>query len=162
MSTKKQTMIGIINYYKEKTGNSEIDMKEVATMAIRMGWKVPPPISQVDRLARELTQVWREVIRHDGRTGKPYRAHHAIVSKPGPHQTYLWIDIDDPETTRPKMHKSLMHRREQMVGDGLQLTLDADHWNSIHPEVKPIQIPLDFTDDVEWRKNAPDETKKAG
>ena len=42
-----------------------------------------------------------------------------------------------------------------MIGDGLQLTLDADHWNRIHPAEKPIQIPLDFHDDVEWRKNAP-------
>ena len=44
-----------------------------------------------------------------------------------------------------------------MVGDTLQLDLDAEHWNNIHPEEQPIQLPLDFTDDVEWRKNAPDE-----
>lgn len=52
------------------------------------------------------------------------------------------------------MHKSLVNRREQMVGDGLQLTLDADHWNQINPNEEPIQLPLDFTQDVEWRKNA--------
>ncbi len=59
------------------------------------------------------------------------------------------------------MLKSLINRREQMVGDGLQLTLDADHWNSIHMDEEPISIPLDFTDDVAWRKNAPDENEKA-
>ena len=58
------------------------------------------------------------------------------------------------------MLKSLVQRREQMVGDGLQLTLDALHWNSIHPSEEPINLPLDFTDDVEWRINAPDEEKK--
>jgi hypothetical protein len=32
------------------------------------------------------------------------------------------------------------------------LTLDADHWNSIHSTEEPIQIPLDFTEDVNERK----------
>lgn len=57
---------------------------------------------------------------------------------------------------------SLIARREQMVGDGLQLTLDLDHWNTINPNDKPIVIPMDFTEDIEERKNAPDEEKKAG
>jgi hypothetical protein len=57
------------------------------------------------------------------------------------------------------MVKSLIARREQMVGDGYQLTLDADHWNGIHSDEKPIIIPMDFTDDVEWRKNAPEDKK---
>jgi hypothetical protein len=67
----------------------------------------------------------------------------------------VWVDID--EAPRKIMLKSLVNRREQMVGDGLQLTLDADHWNNIHPSEEPIVMPLDFTDDVEWRKNGPDE-----
>lgn len=33
-----------------------------------------------------------------------------------------------------------------MISDGLQLTLDSDHWNSIHPEEELIQIPMDFTE----------------
>jgi hypothetical protein len=37
-----------------------------------------------------------------------------------------------------------------------------DHWNSIHPDEEPIQIPMDLTLDIEWRKNAPDEDGKAG
>ena len=53
-------------------------------------------------------------------------------------------------------------RREQMVGDGYQLTLDADHWNGRNPKEDPITIPLDFTEDVQWRKNTPDEDEDAG
>ena len=44
-----------------------------------------------------------------------------------------------------------------MVGDAWHLTLDQDHWNGIHPNEEPIQLPLDFADDMQWRKNAPDE-----
>ena len=48
-----------------------------------------------------------------------------------------------------------------MVGDGLQLSLDADHWNNIHDGEEPIEIPMDLTDDIEWRKNAPDDESEA-
>jgi hypothetical protein len=48
-----------------------------------------------------------------------------------------------------------------MVGDALQLTLDVTHWNRVHEGEDPIVMPLDFTDDVEWRLNAPDQDDKA-
>ena len=48
-----------------------------------------------------------------------------------------------------------------MVGDGLQMTLDADHWNEINPEQEAIKPDMDFTDEIEWRKNAPDEGQRA-
>ena len=48
-----------------------------------------------------------------------------------------------------------------MVGDGLQLTLDAMHWNSINPKEDPIVIPLDFTEDVEERLSISDPLEKA-
>ena len=93
-------------------------------------------------------------------TGNPYRANHAITTRQGSEQLTLWIDIDR-KVPRKKMVKSLMQRREQMVGDGLQLTFDGDHWNNINPEDEPIEIPMDLTDDILWRKNAPAEMKKA-
>ncbi len=46
-------------------------------------------------------------------------------------------------------------RREQMVGDGLQLTFDVKHWNRINPDQESVQVDLDFTDDVQWKMNAP-------
>lgn len=76
----------------------------------------------------------------------------------GNQQYHLWIDID--EAPRKSMHKSLIMRREQMVGDGLQLTLDAMHWNSINPKEEPIVIPLDFTEDVEERLSISDPLEK--
>lgn len=152
-------MQGVIRLYKEKTGQSEVDMRKVAEFAVSIGWRLPAPVSLIDRLAREFSQAAREEIRYDQQTGKPYRANHVIVQKQGATQLHLWIDID--EAPRKPMVKSLIMRREQMVADGLQLTLDADHWNAIHPSEEPIQIPMDFTDDVQWRKNAPDGRQEA-
>ncbi len=159
MATKAKEMQNLIRYYREETGKTEVDMKEVAKFAVAKGWKLPAPKDPIDRLASEFTKAARDEIRYDTVTGKPYRANHAYPVRHGDEQYHLWFDIDD--ATRPQMQKSLIMRREQMVGDGLQLTLDANHWNSINPEETPIQIPLDFTDDVNWRLNTPEETKKA-
>lgn len=160
MATKNQERQRVIRYYKEATGKTEVNMKDVVQFAItKMGWPVPAPISPIDRMAKEFSQAAREEIRHDKKTGKAYRANHVISTMQGEEQFHLWIDID--EAPRKSIHKSLIARREQMVGDGLQLTLDADHWNNIHPEEEPIHIPMDFTEDIEERKNAPDEVKEA-
>lgn len=159
LTTKRQEKQNFIRYYKDETGETEVNMHEVAKFAASKGWKLPNPVDPLDMLAKEFSQAAREEFRRDLRTGKPYRANHAITEWQGGTQLTLWIDID--EAPRKPMLKSLVNRREQMVGDGLQLTLDADHWNSIHADEKPIAIPLDFTDDVNWRKNAPDEDEKA-
>lgn len=98
----------------------------------------------------------REEIRYDKLTGRPYRANHAVPKMQGNLFGVSWIDIDE-NPPRKKMHMSLMKRREQMVGDGLQLSLDADHWNSVNLDQKPIEIPLDFELDVQIRKMTPDE-----
>lgn len=72
----------------------------------------------------------------------------------------LWFDIDE-QAQRYKMVKAINGRREQMIGDGLQLTLDADHWNSINATEEAIKPDMDLTDEIEWRKNAPGEDEKS-
>ena len=157
---KTQEMQRLARLWKEEQGKSEVDVHELARWAVGRGWPAPAPIDPIDRVANGFARALREEIRYDTKTGQPYRANHAYrigVNQQG--TLWSWIDID--EAKRGPMRKSLQTRREQMVGDGLQLSLDADHWNSIHPNEQPIQIELDFTEDVEWRKNAPDENDKA-
>lgn len=158
MATKNQLMQEMIRRYKRETGNKEVDMHEVAKWAVRHGWQLPKPVDLYGRLAKEFSQAARDETRRDESTGRPYRVNHAVPRVQNGQQTFSWVDID--EAPRGPMQKSLMLRREQMVGDGLQLSLDADHWNSIHPTETPIDVPLDLTDDVDWRKNAPEEDEK--
>lgn len=155
MSTNRKKMQLFIKYYKEETGIKEVNMHEIARFAEKKGWSLPKPQNPLDLLAKQFSDAAREEIRKDTTTGNPYRANHALAVTQGSEQFTLWIDID--EAPRKPMLKSLMNRREQMVGDGLQLTLDTDHWNNIHPDDEPIIIPLDFTDDITWRKNGPNE-----
>jgi len=154
MTTQAQHKQRLIRLYKEETGATEVDMYEVAKFAAGRGWKLPKPKSPLEILAKEFAQAARTEVRKDEKTGRPYRANHALLYVKDGSQMSLWIDID--EAPRHKILKSLIHRREQMVGDGVQLSLDADHWNSVNPDQPAIEIPMDFTLDVEWRKNGPE------
>lgn len=159
MGTKTQDKQRFIRFYKEETGKTEVVMRDVAKFAASRGWPLPPPVDPLERLAKEFTNAAREEIRYDKKTGKPYRANHAVSTPQGSELLHFWIDID--EAPRKPMVKSLFMRREQMIGDGLQLTFDADHWSTIHADEESIIIPMDFTDDIQWRKNAPDEDEQA-
>lgn len=138
----------LIELYKKETGRSEIDMKELASFAISKGWEPPKPITAEERLAKELARAAREVTRSDKETGQHYRVYHAVkFDQSG--QGSFWVDID--EAKRPHMIKSAYARREQVVGDMLQLTLDLDHWNRVNPNEEPIIIETDVTPDIEER-----------
>jgi hypothetical protein len=150
----------MIRLYKERTGRKEVDMREVAKFAARMGWRLPEPISAIDRLARAFSDAAREEIRRDQTTGKPYRGQHVVWVRQGDKQIPLWIDIDE-DHPRPVIKKSLMKRREGSVDDLVQLTFDAEHWNGMHPDQEPIVIPCDLGPDVQWRRNG-DEQQRAG
>ena len=148
----------IVRHYKETTGSKEVDLHEVVAWAVKRGWPLPKPLDPFDRLVKEFAQAEREEIRHDATTGKPYRANHAVPLMRNGQQIFFWVDID--EAPRPHMQKSLTLRRDQMIGDGLQLTFDAAHWNSVNPTEEPIKVEMDFNPDIEWRMNAPDEDEK--
>lgn len=157
--SKKRSMQLFIRQWKEDTGSVEIDMQKVAAYALSKGWKPPQPKSAVDILAKEFATAAREDIEKDPKTGRPYRVYHAFPYQSG--QTTLFTYWDIREAPRRVMHKSLVMRREQMVGDGLQLSFDQDFWNSLHPEEEPINLPMDLTPDIEWRRNSPDDDAEA-
>jgi hypothetical protein len=72
-------------------------------------------------------------------------------------QLALWIDTD--EANRSQMAAAINKYREQMVGEAEIGTNTVEHWNRINPDQPPLPFPLDFTDEVEWRKNATVEEK---
>ncbi len=153
--SKRQERQRFIRYYREKTGETEIDMHKVAEYAKKMGWKMPKPMSEVDLLAKRFADDAQAERKYDEKTGRPYRVYHAIPVNSGQLNLFVYVDID--EANRPQMWKSAVHRREQMVSDGYQLTLDLDHWNRINEKEEPISLPMDLTLDVEIRKAAADD-----
>lgn len=157
MTTKIEQMQRFIRYHREQIGR-DATSHEIALAAQKAGWTMPVPKDPLEILAKEFARVAREEIRHDEETGEPYRANVAYTQGQGAKQLTFWGDID--KVGRKKMHNNYILRREQMVGDGLQLTLDLKHWNRINPHEEAIQAELDFTDDVQWRLNAPKDKGK--
>lgn len=152
--SKKRDLQRLIRHYKDETGEIQVDMKKVAKFAELMGWKMPTPKDPLDVLAQELSRAARDEIKHDDETGRPYRVNHAVPVKQGQQSLFVWIDID--EAPRPMMVKSLNLRREQMIGDGLQISYDEDRWNARNPDEERIQTEFDFTFDIELRRHAAD------
>lgn len=160
MASKKQLQ-KIIALYRNKTGETELDPKKMAEFAVKNGVELPRPKDPIEVLAHEISVAAREELRRDDKTQRTYRGYHSLPIEHADGQvSFVFVDIED--ATRPQMHRSLTKRRDQMIGDAVRLSDDADRWNSQHPDLEPIQMPLDFGPDVEWRKaaEAPEEEEE--
>lgn len=135
-------------YQKEVDGSGLLDPHAVAEWAYRNGLHKPSIRTVIDAIAADISQVFREEYRTDG-SGQRYRAKHAVRSKQGGKTASLWADIDDERAPRDHFVRSFSQRRQQIVGDCFQLKTDVDVYNGKNPAQAPIQIPLDFTLDVE-------------
>lgn len=153
-----------IRYWKETTGETEVDMLEVAKLALKMGWAAPPPLSKEELLAKKFKHAARQDIRYDRKTGRPYRGYHAVPkdNDDGHQPSFAFIDIDDPKTKPDRFRKACVLRREQCVGDVTQLRLDQLHWNDTRPDDQQVDVlPADLEFDVELRMASMDDDEEA-
>lgn len=153
-----------IRFWKETTGESEVDMIEVAKLAVKMGWEAPAPLSAEERLAKKFKDAARQDIRHDRRTGRPYRGYHAVPKADDDERqgTFSFIDIDDPNTKPHRFRKACVLRREQTIDDLTQLRLDQLHWNDNRPEDQQVEVlPGDLEMDIEIRLASMDDDEEA-
>lgn len=110
--------------------------------------EVPTP-DPYDKLAEDMSRALREEYGTDS-LGRRYRKNHAVrVAKSGVQHTFWAILGHAP---REHMHKAFIQRREQIVGDCVQLAVDVEVYNDLNKEQPPIQMLFDFRDDVEERR----------
>lgn len=130
----------------EKAGNPvPASTREVAAWAVNSGLWRPRPADLISRCTQDLSKALREVYRTD-KQGRRYRAMHSFKSSRNGKQLNLWADID--LAPRKQMQKAFAHRRKQIVSDCYHLRTDVDHYNYVRKDEEPIQLILDFTDDV--------------
>lgn len=79
--------------------------------------------------------------------GRRVRTKHAVTVKRSGKSVTRWGD--KRTAGRNFVESALQQRRNQIVGDCFQLKMDKDNFNDYHNDGEPIQIPLDFTPDVE-------------
>jgi hypothetical protein len=138
----------IERYQAEMGGDGLLDPHAVAEWAYQRGLHKPSMRTVVDAIASDISQFFREEYRTSG-DGQRYRAKHAVRFKQGDRTMSLWADMDDEKAPRNHFVRSFAQRRQQVVGDCYQLKTDVDVYNSKSPAMQPIQVPLDFTLDVE-------------
>lgn len=147
MSAFHNAIKDYVAQYQESHPGALVDTKAVAAWALTNGLTAPPMSKVIDLIAAEIAQVFREEYRVDAE-GRSYRAKHAVTQRIGGHSLTLWADIDDPNAPREHFVKSFANRRRQIVGDCVQLKTDVDVYNDKNDTQPPIQLLLDFTDDV--------------
>lgn len=149
MSAYANQVKAYLDRYQDEVGSDGlIDPHAVAEWAYRNGLHKPNLKTVIDAIAADISQVFREEYRTD-ELGQRYRAKHAVRSKKGNKTMSLWADIDDERAPREHFVRSFAQRRQQIVGDCFQLKTDVDVYNAKDPLQPLIQIPLDFTYDVE-------------
>jgi hypothetical protein len=144
MSAYNEKLQRIWHQFEEESGRFATS-REVVAWGVRNGLLTTPDIDPLDILAEDMSKALREEYRKD-RYGRRYRFNHAVrANKAGVQQT-LWGTLDS--SPRQFMEKSFAQRRKQIVGDCLQLKTDIDVFNDKNPQEEPIQVVLNFIEDV--------------
>jgi hypothetical protein len=145
MATFLQRMQEIFRRYQTEVSVDPADLEEVGAWAIRHNLWQPRPADIHAQFAEEMAAALREEYRVDD-AGRHYRAKHAVRTSRDGRQYALWADIDT--APRAHMEKAFAQRRRQIVHDCHQLRVDVDHFNSVRRDQEPVQLILDFEDDV--------------
>lgn len=135
--------------FESEHGHLPRSAREATEWAVKQGILSLPKIDPYDVLAHEMAKALREEYGVDIK-GRKYRMNHAIrVTKNGIQHT-LWAMMG--VAPHEHMEKAFAQRREQVIGDCLQLKTDVDVYNDMNKANPPIQIVLDFTEDVMERQ----------
>lgn len=148
MTTKNEQFQDVWRAYERQNGQVPATLREAVEWGVSEGLLALPELDPYDALAGDMGKALREEYRTDER-GRRYRVNHAVrVTRAGVQHTFWAIMGFAP---KEHMVKAFAQRREQIVGDCLQLRVDVDAYNDLSKDREPVQLVLNFTDDVEER-----------
>ena len=144
--TKNERLQQIWHKYESEHGHVPSGTREAVDRAIEEGILEEPVVDARDMLANQMAAALREEMETDD-LGRRYRVNHAVrVSRNGVQYTF-WATMGF--APHDHMEKAFAQRREQIVGDNLQLKIDVDVYNDLNRGKRPeIQMVLDYTEDV--------------
>lgn len=148
MAKYTEQMQRLFNRYRKEVSEAPVILDDVYAWATKNKLWVPREESIRAQFKEEMAKALREEYRTDP-AGRRYRAKHPVRHTISGKQLNLWGDIDkDPRTY---MEIAFAQRRRRIAGELHQLRVDVDHFNAAHPDEKPIQLSLNFEDDVRER-----------
>lgn len=162
MASKKVEIQRWKRTFQEREGR-DLSAHEIAEMLEGIGWPMPKPKSQLDILAKQVSEALSEEKVFDEVLGESVDANICYPAesdgKSDGKQTYRWTEADTASRDKVEANKTL--RRDNMVGDAYQSTLILMRWNRLHPKEEPVQLDLDLGLDVEWRLAAREKSDAA-
>jgi hypothetical protein len=146
MSDKKKQLQRIVRDYQQSGQVWPATAADIAQWALnnrRYDLRTPTILKIA---SRDIAQAMGEEYITDPKGRRVRAKHPAKVNQEG-EQKVLWDDI----RTAPRTHMELAftNRRNHIVGECCQVKRDVDSYNDAHAEDRPIQMVLDFTQDVE-------------
>jgi hypothetical protein len=150
MPTKTEKLQSVWHKYDAERSHKPTSAREAVEWAVREGLLDLPDVDPYDVLAGQMSQALREEYAEDEQ-GRRYRVNHAVrVSKSGVQYTFWGVM---GFASHDHMEKAFSQRREQIIGDNVQLKTDVDVYNDFNRGKRPqIQLVLDYTDDVAERE----------
>ncbi len=143
--TLMEHRLRIVNSYIDCGQKWPATAREIAAWAIQQKLWAPHNATLIGKCAEELASAMREEVYTDPQ-GREVRTKHAARIIEEGLQTTLWDDIRTAE--RKHMEIAFKQRRQQIVGDCSRLKVDVDSFNENRSPDVPIQLILDFTEDV--------------
>ena len=156
MTNYSEQMQKLFAQYEASVCEGPASLRDVGRWAIDNKLWAARDEDILSQFADDMARALREEYRTD-RSGRRYRAKHAVRTSRGGKQLSFWADID--RAPRSHLERAFAQRRRQIVGDCHQLRLDVDHFNDTRPDEQPIQLVLDFTEDIEemlWAEGVSD------
>lgn len=146
MATYKEQLQRVWHQYEQVHGAVPATVRDAVQWGVKNGMVEVPEVDPFAKLSEDMATALREEYATDEK-GRRYRVNHAVrVTKAGVQNTFWAIMKDAP---REHMQKAFIQRREQIVGDCLQLATDVEAYNDMKKEQPPIPMLFDFRDDVE-------------
>jgi hypothetical protein len=148
--TKAEQLQKVWHKYDNRKHHQPTSAREAVEWAVAEGLLELPAVDPYDVLAGQMSQALRDEFATDSQ-GRRYRVNHAVRVTKGGVQSTFWGVMGF--ASHEHMEKAFAWRCDQIVGDNLQLKIDVDVYNDLvkgqHP---PIQLVLDYTDDVAERQ----------
>ncbi len=139
--------------YERTHGAVPATTRDAVQWGVRNGLIELPEADPFAKLAEDMAKALREEYATDAK-GRRYRVNHAVrINKAGVQYTF-WAMLKD--APREHMQKAFIQRREQIVGDCVQLATDVEVYNEMKCEEPPIPMLFDFRDDVAERRGLDD------
>ena len=135
----------LVSKYRVQGNPWPASSKEVAAWAIANGlWELPEE-AVVRKCAEDISRAMREEYFTDVKGRRVRRKHPVTLVRNGKQMT-LWDDMK----TAPRSHMQLafQQRRQQIVGDCRQLSIDVQSYNDLNASEPAIQLVFDFTRDL--------------